>query len=101
MIFLLIAYQVNVIGNIVLGLVIRTLCRPETSLNKELVSTTRSCTQYLENSKIIAKEGNRVERKNKETLEIKLHGNDINRDDGETLGEVWNPIIRRLQNSCR
>ena len=51
----------------------------------------------IEKANILAKEGNHIKRKMRETLEIELHPNNINMEDGEKLGEVWNPLAYKLQ----
>jgi hypothetical protein len=53
----------------------------------------------LEYEKNIVKEGNYTKIKMRETLEIYLHPNNIDHDDGAKLNEILIPLVHKLKNS--
>jgi hypothetical protein len=48
----------------------------------------------LQNARILAKKSRRMDRIIREATEIKLHPDNMNREDGFSLSQAWKPLIR-------
>ena len=52
---------------------------------------------FLENAKIVARVDHYGKRKVMESLEIELNPNNLNRDEGWKLSEIWKPLLHTLE----
>jgi hypothetical protein len=65
-----------------------------------LPSISRGHRIQLQNTKILSTQSRYMDRLIKEAIEIELHLNNMNREDGLVLSQSWKPLIHSLK-ACR